>query len=209
MFTGIVEEVGTVESLQLGKLVISAKKVLEGLVPGDSIAINGACLTATAFNNDTFSVDVMPETLRRTNIGALLPGEKVNLERALAANGRFGGHFVQGHIDGTGTVESIVPEGDALIMKVSAPSDVMRYLVEKGYIAVDGVSLTIINCDAKSFTVSLVRYSQEHTSLKQRRPGDAVNLEVDIMAKYLERLRGEGESRITLEFLDEHGFLTA
>lgn len=207
VFTGIVEEVGIVKSVEVGSLTILATQVLEGTKLGDSMAVNGACLTATGISKNTFSVDVMPETLRRTNLGSLVPGEGVNLERALAAGGRFGGHFVQGHVDGTGTINSIVPEGEALLMRVSAGPEIVRYLVEKGYVAVDGVSLTVTRCDPKSFAVSLVDYTQKHTILGRRRPGDMVNLEVDIMAKYVERIKGVGKVGISLELLAEHGFL--
>lgn len=207
MFTGIVEEVGTVKSMGAGRLTISATEILEGTNPGDSIAVNGACLTATSIGNGAFSVDVMPETLRRTNLGELVPGDAVNLERALSASGRFGGHFVQGHVDGAGRVSSMVPEGEALLMTVTAPPDVVRYVVEKGFIAVDGVSLTVTRFDASSFTVSLVAHTREHTTLSRRRVGNTVNLEVDIMAKYVERLVGGGGGGIGLELLGEHGFL--
>lgn len=207
MFTGIVEEVGIVKSLQSGRLTVSATEVLKGTKLGDSIAINGACLTVTNIGPNIFSIDIMSETMRRTSLGALLPGQGVNLERSLAADGRFGGHFVQGHVDGTGKIISMVPEGEALLMEVAAPLDIMRYLVEKGYIAVDGVSLTIIRCDASSFAVSLVAYTQKHTTLGGKRVGDVVNLEVDIMAKYVERMGVESKSGVSLEFLGEHGFL--
>ena len=208
MFTGIVEEVGIVKSLQPGRLTISATEVLIGTKLGDSIAINGACLTITDIGHNTFSVDIMPETMRRTNLGALVSGQRVNLERSLAADGRFGGHFVQGHVDGTGKIISIVPEGEALLLEVAAPPDIMRYLVEKGYIAVDGISLTIIRCGATSFAVSLVAYTQKNTTLGGKRVGEVVNLEVDIMAKYVERMRVESKSGVSLEFLGEHGFFT-
>ncbi len=207
MFTGIVEEVGTAKSLQGARLTISAIEVLKGTKLGDSIAVNGTCLTVTNISDGTFSVDVMPETMRRTNLGALFPGQGVNLERSLAADGRFGGHIVQGHVDGTGKIISMVPEREALLMEVAAPPDIMRYLVEKGYIAVDGISLTIIRCDATSFAVSLVAYTQKHTTLGGKRVGDVVNLEVDIIAKYVERMRVESKPVISLEFLSEHGFM--
>ena len=209
MFTGIVEEIGTVKSLQAGRLTIAADGVLKGTKPGDSINVNGACLTVTAIGGNTFSIDVMPETLRRTNLGALRPGEGVNLELALAADGRFGGHFVQGHVDGTGRVGSVVAEGEALLMKVAAPSDIVRYVVEKGFIAVDGVSLTVTHCSAVSFMVSLVSYTLQHTTLGRKKPGDVVNLEVDIIAKYVERLVGERKPGVSLEFLGKHGYLPA
>jgi len=208
VFTGIVEEVGTIKSLQSGKLTIAAAEVLKSAKAGDSIAVNGACLTVTRTSGNTFSVDVMPETLRRTNLGSLRPGDGVNLERALAADGRFGGHFVQGHVDGTGKVTSIAAEKEALLMKISAPPDIMRYVVEKGFIAVDGVSLTIAQYDTTSFTVSLVGFTQQHTTLGRRKAGEVVNLEVDIIAKYVEKLRGESKPGVTLEFLGKHGFAT-
>lgn len=208
MFTGIVEEVGTVKSAPPGKLIISAKKVLEDMRPGDSIAINGACLTVVELWGDSFSVDVMPETLRRTNLGALRPGDRVNLERPLAVGARMGGHFVQGHVDGTGRVLSATGENGALLLRFEAPQEIMRYVVEKGFIAVDGVSLTVVQCDSRSFKVSLVSYTIENTNLGGKKPGDAVNIEVDIIAKYVERLGAGASSAITEEFLAEHGFLS-
>lgn len=208
MFTGIVEEVGTVKSLRAGRLTVSAAEVLKGTSPGDSIAVNGACLTVTEIGGTIFSVDIMPETVRRTNLGTLLSGGGVNLERALAANGRFGGHFVQGHIDATGKVSSVAPEGEASLMEVAAPAEIMRYVVEKGYITIDGVSLTIIRCDDNFFTVSLVGYTKENTTLGSTRSGDIVNLEVDIIAKYVEKIKGQNKREVSLEFLAEHGFLS-
>ena len=207
MFTGIIEEVGTVRSAQPRALTLSATTVVEGTREGDSISVNGACLTATAVSPGSFSVEVMPETLRRTNLGLLRPGDGVNLERALAVGGRLGGHFVQGHVDDMGRVVSVTPEEDALLVKFEAPAEVMRYVVRKGFIAVDGVSLTVVECGGDRFVVSLVGYTQRATTLASRRPGDVVNLEVDIIAKYVERLRGEGSSAITTDFLAEHGFL--
>ena len=206
MFTGIVEEIGKVRAARPGQLTVAAQKVLEDTKLGDSIAVNGVCLTVTEVSPDSFSVDVMPETLRRTSLGALRPGDGVNLERPLAVGGRFGGHFVQGHVDGVGRVLSVTPEKEALLLKFEATQEIMRYIVEKGFIAVDGVSLTVVECNSTSFTVSLVTFTLENTTLGGRRPGDMVNLEVDIIAKYVERLR-EGGTGITKEFLAEHGFL--
>ena len=206
MFTGIVEEVGSVKAAASGRLTVAAEKVLAGTAAGDSLAVNGVCLTVTEMAGDWFCVEVMPETLRRTNLGALRAGDGVNLERALQVGGRFGGHFVQGHIDGTGRVISATAEGDALVLKFEAPQEIMRYVVEKGFIAVDGVSLTVTQRDAASFSVSLVGYTRGNTSLDGRRAADVVNLEVDIIAKYVERMRA-GDSAITGEFLAEHGFL--
>ncbi len=208
MFTGIVEEVGTVMVALPGKLTISATRVIEDTKKGDSIAVNGACLTVTALWGESFSVDVMPETLRRTNLGRLRPGDKVNLERPLALGGRLGGHFVQGHVDGTGRVLSTTRENEALLLNFEAPQEIMRYIVRKGFIAVDGVSLTVIQCDDTFFQVSLVSYTVENTNLGGRKAEDVVNLEVDIIAKYVERLRAEQGSAITEEFLAEHGFLS-
>ena len=208
MFTGIIEEVGTVKAVRPAQISISATKVLEGTKLGDSLAVNGTCLTVSAVNTNSFSVDVMPETLRRTNLGLLRPGTRVNIERALMVGGRLGGHFVQGHIDATGRVVSLLTEVEAVIARYTAPPEVMRYIVEKGFIAIDGVSLTIASFDTTSFTVSLVTYTREHTILGSRHPGDLVNLEVDIIAKYVERLKVRSNSSITLDFLAEHNFLS-
>ncbi len=207
MFTGIVEEIGTVKSIGQNQLLISARKVMEGTVPGDSIAVNGTCLTVVEAGNESFSIEIMPETLRRTSLGDLRPGDKVNLERALAVGSRMGGHFVQGHVDSTGRILSLIPEGDAILMKISAPVQIMRYVVEKGFISVEGISLTVTTNDAASFVVSLVTFTREHTTLGSRKPGDSVNLEVDIIAKYVEHLTGGDKSGITAEFLAEHGFI--
>ena len=207
MFTGIIEEVGLINFLQPGKLTVAAAEVLKGIELGDSVNINGACLTVNNLSNNTFSVELMVETMRRTTFSTILTGQAVNLERALAADGRFGGHFVQGHVDGKGRILSMAPEGEAILMRIAAPSDIIRYLVEKGFIAVDGVSLTIIHCDQSSFTVSLVGYTIKNTTLGSRKPGDAVNLEVDIMAKYMERMNRGNKAGVSLEFLAENGFL--
>jgi riboflavin synthase len=209
MFTGIVEEVGKVRTLQRNRLTLLAEKVLEGTNTGDSISINGACLTVTDHDANSFSVDVMPETARRTNIGMLKSGQDVNLERSMMADGRFGGHFVQGHIDGTGKITGMVSEGDAVLMEVEAPREITRYLVEKGYIALEGISLTVFNCDDSSFTVSLVEHTLRNTTLGSRKPGDVVNLEIDIMAKYVEKIKTGDKPDISREFLGEHGFLSA
>lgn len=212
MFTGIVEEIGKVRGISLGCLTIEAKKVLEGegVKLGDSIAINGACLTVTSVGKDNFSVDVMPETVRRTNLGRLHYGTPVNLERAMLAEGRFGGHFVQGHVDDVGKVLSLQPEEEAVIARISAPANLVPYMVNKGFIAVDGVSLTVIDCDDFSFSVSLVTYTREHTTLGNGKPGGIVNLEADIIAKYVERFKQRYDRGVlTLDFLEEHGFLKA
>ena len=205
MFTGIVEEIGTVRALGSGRLSVSAARVLERTGLGDSMAVNGACLTVSALDSASFTVDVMPETLRRTNLGLLRPGSSVNLERALMVGGRLGGHFVQGHVDATGKVMALKAEGDALIARFAAPPEVLRYVVEKGFVAVDGVSLTVVSFDGTSLSVSLVGYTLKQTTLGSRRVGDAVNLEADIMAKYVEKT-GQGRGGVTLEFLADHGF---
>lgn len=207
MFTGIVEEVGVVRGVTPAQLAIGASSVLEDTKPGDSIAINGACLTVTSISGDSFSVDIMPETARRTKIGKLHYGDQVNLERAILAGGRFGGHMVQGHVDGVGRVMALTPEAGAVIARIEAPVELMPYVVNKGFIAVDGVSLTVIDCGDSSFSLSLVSYTREHTILGKWRQGDMVNLEVDIIAKYLERLKRRDSRGVTLGLLEEHGFL--
>ena len=206
MFTGIVEEIGNIKSSGSGRITFAAKAVLDGTKPGDSIAVNGVCLTVISLTATSFSVDIMPETLRRTNLGMLHSGDKVNLERAMPVGGRFGGHFVQGHVDGTGKVSAARAEGNALILKVDVSKEIMRYIVEKGFIAVDGVSLTVVECNPTSFSVSLVGITQAETTLGGRKAGDIVNVEVDILAKYVDKL-SRGESGITKEFLAEHGFM--
>ena len=197
MFTGIVEEVGRVETVGPGaqpsgisQLTIRATKVLDGLQVGDSIAVNGACLTVVDLNENRFTVELSPETLRRTDLGPLKPGCGVNLERALAAMGRLGGHIVQGHVDATGKIVSTTPEGDCVIMGFRPPKRLIPYIVEKGFIAIDGTSLTVVKKGASSFTVSVIPYTLENTVLKERCVGDQVNLEVDILAKYVESLLG-------------------
>jgi len=209
VFTGIIEEIGKVTSVKSGGLVIAASKVLQGIELGGSIAVNGACLTVTSFNARSFSVDIMPETLKRTNLGLLSAGDRVNLERPLAMGERLGGHLVQGHVDATGRLISIEWEAGAMIVGFEAPPEVMRSVVEKGFIAVDGVSLTVVSRDASSFQVSIVDYTRRHTTLGSRQMGDLVNLEVDIVAKYVERLSQTRSTGITVDFLQEHGFLVS
>ena len=207
MFTGIIEEVGRVISARAGNLVIAASDVIQGIERGASMAVNGVCLTVTNFDSNSFSVDVMPETLKRTNLGLLYAGDEVNLERPLSLGGRLGGHLVQGHIDDTGRVVSVTWGGGAMMLGFETPPQLMYYMVEKGFIAVDGVSLTIVTKDAGSFQVSVVDYTREHTTLGSRRVGDLVNLEVDIIAKYVEQLGQTRSPGITIDFLQEHGFL--
>ncbi|MGD0780228.1 MAG: riboflavin synthase [Dehalococcoidales bacterium] len=207
MFTGIVAEVGSIVSVSAGKLTIGARQTLKDLQIGGSIAVNGVCLTLTDFNDKTFSVDVMPETLKRTNLGQLHVGDRVNLERPLKLNGEIGGHFVQGHIDDTGRVVQIAKEGEAMLMRFQAEPEVMRYIVPKGFIAADGTSLTVTTKEANTFGVSIVGYTREHTILAERKPGDLVNLEVDIIGKYVAELNKAPSTGLTAEFLREHGFM--
>ncbi len=188
MFTGIVEEIGTVKSAEADRLAIAASKVMGDLKTSDSICVNGVCLTVTACDGRTFAVDVVPETLRRSNLGSLKEGDPVNLERPLKVDGRFGGHMVQGHVDGKGTIKTVTPDGDALLVAVQADPKLMRYVVEKGFIAVDGASLTVVNCDLNSFVVTIIPYTRDNTTFGTRKAGDLLNLEIDIMAKYAERL---------------------
>ena len=188
MFTGIVEEVGTVRAAGQGRLTIAAREVMPTLEIGGSVSVNGACLTVTTLDSDEFSVDVVPETLRRTNLGLLSSNSPVNLERPLRADGRMDGHIVQGHVDGTGTIGEISEDGEALMVRIDVPAQLVRYAVEKGFIAVDGVSLTVVHCDEAGFSVTVIPHTRDHTVLGSRRVGDAVNIEIDILAKYVERL---------------------
>ena len=188
MFTGIVEEVGTVRATDQGRLTIGGRKVMSTLEIGGSISVNGTCLTVTTLEPDGFSVDVVPETLRRTNLGLLNPNSPVNLERPLRADGRMDGHIVQGHVDGTGTIGEISEDGEALMVRIDAPEQLARYVVEKGFIAVDGVSLTVVHCDEAGFSVTVIPHTRDHTIFGSRSVGDAVNIEIDILAKYVERL---------------------
>ena len=207
MFTGIVEEIGIVEVASRDRLAFEAHNVLEGTKVGDSIDVNGVCLTIISLENRGFSVNVMPETLRCTNLGSLHYGDQVNLERALVYGGRLGGHLVLGHVDDTGEITDITSEEAAHIMRISAPAKLMPYMVNKGFIAVDGVSLTIVDFDDLFFFVSLVTYTMEHTTLGRKRPGDIVNLETDIIAKYVEGLKERKRQSLDFEFLREYGFV--
>ena len=207
MFTGITEEMGKVTSAQSGKMIISANQVLQEIEIGASMAVNGVCLTITSFNTNSFSIDIMSETLKRSTLGLLSAGNRVNLERPLTLAGRLGGHLVQGHIDATGRVSAVSRDGESMFMRFEAPPEVMRYVVEKGFIAVDGISLTVVTTDISSFQVSLVDYTRQCTTLGERRIGDSVNLEVDIIAKYVEQFSQARNTDITVDFLHEHGFL--
>jgi len=207
VFTGIIEEVGKVISASSRSLIIAGSKVLRGIEPGGSIAVNGVCLTVTSFNTNSFSVDIMLETKERTHLGLLSIGDRVNLEMPLALGGQLGGHLVQGHVDATGRVASVTWDGEAMLIRFEASPEVMLYIVEKGFVAVDGVSLTVMTKDTSSFWVSVVDYTRTHTTLGDRQVGDMVNLEVDIIAKYVEQLSQPHLTGITTNFLQEHGFL--
>jgi len=211
MFSGIVEEVGTVAALgHVGgdvALTIRGRTVLEGTRLGDSIAVNGVCLTVADLGADHFVANLQPVTLRLTNLGDLSPGSPVNLERSVTVGGRIGGHYVQGHIDGTGRVVSHTPDGAAVVVRIATPPEIHRYLVPRGFIAVDGASLTIVEVLPDGFTVSLVTHTQHHTTLARKRPGERVNLEVDIIAKYVERLCGpQPGAGVDLDLLRRAGF---
>ncbi len=207
MFTGIVEEMGTVQEARLPGLTVGCALVLSDLKASDSIAVNGVCLTVVARQAASFTCEVVPETVKRTNLGRLRPGDPVNLERPLTPAGRFGGHFVQGHVDGTAAVVSLTPQGEQVLARFRAPTDLMRYIVAKGFIALDGASLTVVERTPSEFSVALIPYTREHTTFHARRPGDPVNVEVDILAKYVEQLLGERGSGLTEGLLREHGFV--
>ena len=216
MFTGIIEETGTVRHVSLhgnsGSIQIGAERVLAGTRAGDSIAVNGVCLTVTAMDTKGFTADVMAETLRRSNLGQLKAGDMVNLERAMPADGRFGGHIVSGHIDGTGTIADLEKEGNATWVYIRTSPDILALIVEKGSIAIDGISLTVAKVEAEDFAVSIIPHTSANTTLLKKRVGDTVNLENDIVGKYVQRLLGQSRpeqphrSRITEEFLRENGF---
>lgn len=212
MFTGIIEEVGTVRSVRKGAhsavICVSASTVLQGLKLGDSIATNGVCLTVTSFDGSSFSADVMHETLNRTSLGALGVGSPVNLERAMAADGRFGGHIVSGHIDGTGVIQRITPDDNAIWYSISAPEGIMRYIIEKGSVALDGISLTVAKVQQGAFSVSVIPHTQQATNLAAKRVGDTINIENDVIGKYVEKFiapQANG-SGLSLEWLKENGF---
>ncbi|MGO5060250.1 riboflavin synthase [Lawsonibacter sp. LCP25S3_F5] len=215
MFTGIIEELGTVERVTRGRvsavIAIRAEHILSDLKIGDSVAVNGVCLTATGLTGHGFTADVMHETLDRSALAGLGPGSRVNLERAMAANGRFGGHIVAGHVDGVGTIAAIEQDDNAIWFTITAPAQVLRYVVEKGSIAIDGISLTVARVETDRFAVSVIPHTAAVTLLGQRRTGDRVNLESDLVGKYVERLlrpapEEKGQSRLTMEFLTQHGF---
>jgi riboflavin synthase len=216
MFTGLIEEMGSVRSMVRGsksvRLTVAANKVLSDVKLGDSIAVNGTCLTVVEFSASAFTADVMPETVDRTSLAGLKTGDKVNLERTMAVGDRLGGHIVTGHIDGIGIIQSKRRYDNALIIDIDAPEHVMKYIVEKGSIAIDGISLTVVNHSDTAFTVSLIPHTASITTLGFKKEGDPVNLETDILGKYVERFLKRDEIKIaspkgiTLDFLAEKGF---
>ncbi|MBE6043942.1 riboflavin synthase [Clostridium thermopalmarium] len=216
MFTGIVEEIGKVDTVVIGRksarIKIHAKKVLEDVKLGDSISTNGVCLTVTEFDDSSFTVDVMAETMRRSNLGNLQKGSMVNLERALKIGDRLGGHIVSGHIDGVGVINELKREDNAIWVSIGAPLEILRYVVLKGSIAIDGVSLTVAYVDDNEFKVSVIPHTQEETTLTHKKVGDKVNLECDMIGKYIEKLLVSREISsckrgIDEDFLRENGFL--
>jgi len=198
MFTGIIEEIGKIKKISLagksGSLEIEANKVLGDTKIGDSIAVNGVCLTVTSIEKGSFTADVMAETLRRSGLGLLVAGAGVNLERAMAANGRFGGHIVSGHIDGTGTIKKMQREENAVWVHIKTSPEILNLIVEKGSITIDGISLTVAGLGENEFSVSLIPHTAQETTLLSKKAGDTVNLENDIIGKYVEKLLGKGKT---------------
>jgi riboflavin synthase len=212
MFTGIIEETGTIDQIRKGNLsvtlTIAARKILSDIKVGDSINTNGICLSVTYFEDKIFTVDAVAETIRKTNLNALKPGSRVNLERALKLSDRLGGHMVSGHIDGTGTIQDISKEGKAWVYTIAAHEDMMRYIIKKGSVAVDGISLTVADLDARSFTLSIIPLTFSETTLIDKKKGDVVNIECDIFGKYVEKFAQQKnqKSGLTMDYLTEHGF---
>ncbi|MBB3109229.1 riboflavin synthase [Paenibacillus phyllosphaerae] len=226
MFTGLIEEVGALRrAYQQGEamlLTIEASRVLEGVALGDSIAVNGVCLTVTEFNRSSFTVDVMPQTFRHTNLKDTRPGEKVNLERAMQVGQRFGGHIVQGHADGTGTIESRTHDANAVVFTIRPhDSALMRYVIAQGSVTLDGISLTVVSRDPHAFSVSIIPHTLKETALQGKQPGSVINIETDVLGKYIDHLLHEprvpreeqpndGRSRsgggVTAAFLADNGF---
>lgn len=216
MFTGIVEELGILRFIRRGadsaQLIIVAEKVLEDIKIGDSIAVNGVCLTAVSYTSREFTADVMSETLAKTNLGQMRPGDRLNLERALRLGDRLGGHLVSGHIDGVGTIASLEKHDIATLVGIRTPREIMRYIIKKGSVAIDGTSLTVVDFSADGFRVSLIPHTAAATTLGFKKVGDTVNLEADIVGKYIEKLAGLGkedgrESGLNMSFLAKHGFV--
>lgn len=207
MFTGIVEEVGRIITISERRLTVAADRVVSHASLGDSIAVNGICLTVTAFDQKSFAVDVMEETVGRTTLKHLKPGDLVNLESALTLHKPMGGHLVQGHVDEVGEIASLNRREETTVIRVTASPRVMRYVVEKGFVAMDGISLTVASRDEQGFTVSIVNFTWDNTRLSSLAAGDRVNLEVDVIAKYVEQMTLQRKEPLSLEFLQEHGFM--
>lgn len=215
MFTGIIEEIGIIKNVKKNNkssiITIQGKKIFEDINIGDSISVNGVCLTVTTFSNEIFTADVMNETLSRSSLDSLQNGSYVNLERAMSASGRFGGHIVSGHIDGTGKIIKIKRDDNAIWYTVTVEDNLIKYIVEKGSIAIDGISLTVVNVNENSFSVSIIPHTSQETILSHRLVGDIVNIENDIIGKYVEKLitfekNKKDESNITMDFLINNGF---
>ncbi|ADG71609.1 riboflavin synthase [Brachyspira murdochii] len=217
MFTGIVEEIGIVKSVQSKVITIEASKIFDDLHLGDSVAVNGTCLTVSSFDNKIFNADVTQETLNRTNLGSLKNGSRVNLERAMTLSGRFGGHIVSGHIDGVGSIKSMKKDDNAIILTIEVPRQLMKYIVEKGSVAVDGISLTVASLTDNTFSIAVIPHTLKETVLYYKKEGDKVNIENDVIGKYVERLltfkeddkensNDSKKSNITMEFLLKNGF---
>ncbi len=210
MFTGIIEEKGIIENIISGtkscKLTISGNVIFDDLKLGDSVAVNGVCLTVSKLLTNAFEADVMAETMRRTAMGNLKKGSCVNLERAMQLNGRFGGHIVSGHIDGVGTVINKIIEDNAVLVTVSADSNIMKYIIYKGSVTLDGISLTVADVKNDRFTVSIIPHTAKETTLLDKNTSDKINIECDVVGKYVEKFVAKSESGITLDFLKENGF---
>ena len=215
MFTGIVEEIGKVQNIRKNikssVIVIEGNKIFEDIHVGDSIAVNGVCLTVTTFNNNIFEADIMNETLNRSSLGRLKNGSYVNLERAMSANGRFGGHIVSGHIDGTGKIVKIEKDDNAIWYTISVEEKLMKYIVEKGSVAIDGISLTVAKVCTKDFSVSIIPHTVKETILSHKSVGDIVNIENDVIGKYVEKFinfpqKNKDKKNITMDFLINNGF---
>lgn len=213
MFTGIVEELGIIRKISIsghsGSITIEASKVLEGTRIGDSIAVNGICLTVTSMASDSFTADIMAETVRRSSLKGAVSGDKVNLERAMAADGRFGGHIVSGHVDGTGTIIGMHREENAVWVTISAEPSIMKFIVEKGSVCLDGISLTVAKVGTTDFSVSVIPHTGEETTLLRKKVGSPINIENDVVGKYVERLlnfKNNESTGITMDFLKKYDF---
>lgn len=213
MFTGIIEELGIIRKISIsghsGSITIEASKILEGTRIGDSIAVNGICLTVTSMAGDSFTADIMAETVRRSSLKGAVSGDKVNLERAMAADGRFGGHIVSGHVDGTGTIIGMHREENAVWVTISAEPSIMKFIVEKGSVCLDGISLTVAKVGTTDFSVSVIPHTGEETTLLRKKTGSLINIENDVVGKYVERLlnfKNNESTGITMDFLKKYDF---